>query len=161
MITGRRWALFRALLFLSGLTLVGYVAYRYTLAQPPDHGSLYGKIFPLSLLLALTGISLAASPHLLTRLRGRPGMACRGALTAFGGAWMATGVACTRSLAAGVPEAPLGGTIDLLHMASGHVYLPVGVVALAWGSARVARWLGAEEAPPAGVGEPALTVARL
>lgn len=145
MTTVRRWVLFRALLLLSGLTLVGYVAYRYTLFQPPDHGSLYGRIFPLSLTFALLGIALAIAPHLLSRLRGHPGMACRGAVTAFGGAWMATGLMCTRALAAGVAEAPLRGTLDLVHMLSGHVYLPVAVVALAWCSRRVARWMGAEE----------------
>lgn len=158
MVTGRLWTLFRALLFLSGLTLVSYVAYRYSLAQPPDHGSLYGKVFPLSLLLALLGMGLAVSPHLLDRVRGHAGMACRGALTAFSGAWMVTGLACTRSLAAGVAEAPLRGTFDLLHMVSGHVYLPLGVVALAWGSARVAQWMGAEELRPDWVREPVLGV---
>lgn len=160
MTTGRRWALLRALLFLAGLTLVGYVTYRYSLAQPPDHGSTYGKIFPLSLLLALAAISLAVSPHLLERVPGHPGMACRGALTAFSGTWMATGLACTRSLAAGVTEAPLAGTLDLVHMVSGHVFLPTAVVALAWSATRVARWLGAEEAPPAR-GEPELHAATL
>jgi hypothetical protein len=159
MSTGGRWTIFRALLFLSGLTLVGYVAYRYTLAQPPDHGSLYGKIFPASLLLALVGISLAVSPHLLAGVRGRPGLALRGALTAYGAVWMATGMVCTRSLAAGVAEAPFRGTVDLLHMLSGHLFLPVAVVTLAWGSARVARWMGAEEVRPVGVGEPAFGVA--
>lgn len=46
---GRLWNLFRALLFLSGLVLVGYVAYRFSLFNPPSHGSLYGRIFPLAL----------------------------------------------------------------------------------------------------------------
>jgi hypothetical protein len=73
---GRNWMVFRGFLFLSGLALMGYVAYRYTLFNPPDHGSLYGKIFPLSLLLAALGMALALWPFLLDRVQGQIGCRC-------------------------------------------------------------------------------------
>jgi hypothetical protein len=156
MSNGRGWTIFRGLLFLAGFSLVGYVAYRYTLFSPPDHGSLYGKIFPLSLVLAVVGMMLAVRPHLLNRVRGHAGLPLRSALTVFGGVWMATGLMCAQSLAAGMAEAPLGGTVDMIHMLSQHVFLPIAVVALAWAPARVARWLGAQAVEPVVLGEPGL-----
>lgn len=156
MTTWSRWMTFRAVLLLSGLSLVGYVAYRYTLFQPPSAGSLYGTIFPLSLLLAGAGIVLAVRPDTLDQLRGPRGFAVRGGLTAFGAVWMATGAMCVASFARAIPEAPLGGTIDMVHMLSDHVVLPLGIAALAWAPARVARWLGARPAELAGGVEPTL-----
>ncbi len=83
-----RWETFRAVLFLAGLALVGYVAYRYTLFSPPDHGSLYGKIFPLALPFAALAMALALRPGLIARVPGQGGLALRAALKAFGGVWM-------------------------------------------------------------------------
>ncbi|MBA4157368.1 MAG: hypothetical protein H0X65_07820 [Gemmatimonadetes bacterium] len=153
----RRWAGFRALLFLSGVSLLGYIAYRYTLFQPPDHGSLYGVIFPLSVVLAMFGAVLAVYPFLLDGVRGRPGAMLRGGLIGFGALWMATGVACTHSLAAGIGAAPLGGSVDMAHMLSQHVFLPVAVALLAWAPARVAGWMGAAPPEPLPAREPALS----
>jgi hypothetical protein len=153
---GRRgWRGFRILLFLAGLSLVGYVGYRYSFFQPPDHGSLYGTIFPLSLLLAVVGMVLAFQPYALARVPGQAGMALRSGLTVYGGAWMATGLMCASSLAKGMAEVPLGGSIDMLHMLFQHVFLPVAVVALAWAPERVGRWLGAREEHPIAAAEPA------
>ena len=145
------WGAFRALLFLAGLSLVGYIAYRYSFYQPPDPGTLYGIIFPLSILLAAAGMALAFRPRALARVPGQAGTVLRSAFTAYGGVWMATGLMCTSSLARGAVAAPLGGSIDLLHMLFQHVFLPVAVVALAWAPERVARMLGAppEEQPHA------------
>lgn len=152
----RRWAGFRALLFLAGSSLLGYIAYRYTLFQPPDHGSLYGVIFPLSVVLAVLGAVLAVHPFLLAGVRGRPGAALRGGLIGFGAVWMATGVACTRSLVEGIGVAPLGGSIDMVHMVSQHIFLPAAVALLAWAPARVAGWMGAALPEPVPTGEPVL-----
>jgi hypothetical protein len=82
----RRWMVFRSLLLASGLGLLAYVAYRYTLFAPPDHGTLYGKIFPLSVVLAALGIALAVHPRLFGALRGQPRMATCSAVTALGAA---------------------------------------------------------------------------
>lgn len=150
----RLWVGMRVLLFLAGLSLVGYVAYRYTLFSPPDHGSLYGKIFPLSLVLAALGMALAVRPLLLARVQGPAGLPLRTALTGLGAVWMGTGLTCVQSLATGILAAPLGGTIDMTHMLAQHVFLPLGVAALAWAPERVARWLGADAEPsPAAEGE--------
>jgi hypothetical protein len=156
-----RWTLFRSLLLASGLGLLAYIAYRYSLFNPPDHGSLYGKIFPLSGVLAGLGITLAVRPRLFGRLRGQPKMAGCSALTAFGGAWMATGMMCVRSTAAAVVAAPLGGTFDMVHLMSDHLFLPVAVVALAWAPGWVAGRLGAQEEEPEMIAEPTLGAAGL
>ncbi len=149
-----RWETFRAVLFLAGLALVGYVAYRYTLFNPPDHGSLYGKIFPLALPFAALAMALALRPGLIARVPGQGGLALRAAVTAFGGVWMATGMMCVAAFTGAIAEVPLGGTFDLMHMLNDHLFLPITVVALAWAPERVARWMGAEQAEPRAVREP-------
>jgi hypothetical protein len=150
------WLAFRVLLFVAGLSLVGYIAYRYSFYRPPDHGTVYGIIFPLSFVLAVAGMTLAFLPYALARLRGQAGNALRGGLSVYGGVWMATGLLCASSLAQGAVAAPLGGSVDMLHMLFQHVFLPASVVALAWAPERVARWLNAPPEPaPAAAAKPA------
>lgn len=156
MSSGRNWIIFRAALFLAGLAQVGYVIYRYTLFNPPDLATLYGKIFPLSLLLAGAAMMLALRPYLFEDVQGHAGSAARGALTSLGLLWMATGVMCAGMLAAGIAAAPLGGTFDMLHMVTDHVFLPFAVGALLWAPASVARWLGGQANKPFPTGSPAL-----
>ncbi|GAC1654451.1 MAG: hypothetical protein NVS4B3_18460 [Gemmatimonadaceae bacterium] len=156
MTNGIRWLAFRAALFLSGINLVGYIIYRHTLVHPPNHGSVYGIIFYLSVVLSIAGVVLSVEPFLLAA-EGRWRGALRGALTGFGAVWMTTGVLCARSLVEGVGKRPLGGAIDLLHMVSDHMLLPIGIAALAWAPTRVAAWLGAESDPRATT-EPAFAV---
>lgn len=145
------WSVFRVALALSGLWLVGYVAYRYTLFNPPDHGTVYAYVLDASLVLAVVGMALAASPYLLHRAEGRSGLALRGALTLYGGIWMATGVGCVVSLTKGIAAAPLGGTVDMIHMLSDHIFLPLSVGILAWAPGWLARTLGAPEEEGDGV----------
>lgn len=147
----RPWSVFRVALALSGLWLVGYVVYRYTLFNPPDHGTVYAYILDASLVLAVVGMALAASPYLLHRAEGRSGLALKGALTVYGGIWMATGVGCVVSLTKAIGVAPLGGTVDMVHMLSDHVFLPLSVGILAWAPGWLARKLGAPEEAGGGV----------
>lgn len=141
--TGRSaWTAFRVALFVSGLWLLGYVVYRYTLFNPPEHGTVYGTIFPAALILALTGLVLAARPGLLGRRSGPGAGALKAGLSGFGILWMATGLHCTLSLLDGMAAAPLGGTIDMVHMVSDHVFLPVSVGVLAWAPGWLAGKLG-------------------
>lgn len=141
----RGWTAFRGVLLFAGVWLTGYAVYRYTLFAPPDHGTVYGKIFLLAPLLAWTGIALALRPDLL-RGGGATRGAARVALSSYGLVWMGTGLHCTASLLEGMAAAPLGGSIDMIHMLSDHVVLPASVVALAWAPDRVARRLGAASA---------------
>jgi len=139
----------RAALLLASLALFAYIVFRYTLYLPPDHGSVYGKIFPLATLLAASGIALAVQPFFLRDLPGPGGTVLRAGLTGLSGLWMATGLLCVRSLARGAVAAPLGGTFDLLHLVSDHVLLPLGIVALVWVPAQVAHRLGGQRPDPA------------
>ncbi|MBW3536016.1 MAG: hypothetical protein KY453_12525 [Gemmatimonadetes bacterium] len=141
-----RWTQFRWLLGLSAAWLTGYAIYRYTLFNPPDHGTVYGIIFPLALVLAVTGFVLAWRPAALYREGGWGAASLKVGLTGFGLVWMGTGVHCTLSFLEGIAAAPLGGTLDMIHMLSDHVFLPAAVVALAWAPDRVARRLGAASA---------------
>lgn len=63
---------------------------------------------------------------------------------------------CAAAFTTAIATAPLGGTFDMVHMLSDHVFLPVAVVALAWAPARVARWLGADGEEREKASEPAL-----
>lgn len=144
-----RWMLLRGVLLLASLGLFAYIVFRYTLYLPPEHGSVYGKIFPLSALLAASGVALAVQPFLFRDLPGPGGTILRVGLTGVSGFWMATGLLCAHSLARGAMTAPLGGTFDLLHMVSDHVILPLGIMALVWVPSTIAHRLGGERPEPA------------
>lgn len=154
---GRGWAILRGLMGTSAIALIGYVAYRYSIYNPPRHGSLYATIFPLALPFALLALALAVRPRLLAGLAGGAGVAARAGATAFGGLWMATGAMCVAGFSKAVVEAPVEGTVNMVHLVSDHIFLPVAVVALAWVPDLVARWLGAESAESAGERHPAPT----
>jgi len=142
------WWAARGILFASGVSLFAYLGYRYQIGSVPDHGSLYGVIFPLSAFLALGALVMAVRPHVLERIAGPAGPAVKGGVVLLGAGWMATGLLCLRSLTAGVIAAPLWGTMDLIHMLSHHVVVPVGLGMLALGSRRVEAWfLGPASAP--------------
>lgn len=98
---------------------------------------------------------LAARPLFFARLRGPAALAVRAVTTGFAGVWMATGAMCTASTMKSIANAPLGGTIDVLHVFSDHVWLPLAVTALVWVPVRVAARLGAREGEPAALGAPA------
>lgn len=150
----RGWTPFRVALGVSALWLTGYVAYRYSVFNPPDHGTAYFYIFPASLVLAAVAFVLAFRPFLLSRVPGIGGTALRGTLTAYGAVWMASGVGCTLSLLEGIAIAPLGGSIDMVHMVSDHVFLPLAVATLAWAPGWLAVRLGASSAVRAAGGGP-------
>lgn len=143
------WILLRAVLFFSGLSLIGYVGYRYLVAGAPEAGTVYGVIFPASLLLAAVAILLAFRPALFRGADGATGFGLRGGLGLFGAVWMGTGLMCVQSLAAGVAASPLFGSLDFLHMVSHHVVIPAGVGLLVAIPGRVAAWAGEDAPAPA------------
>lgn len=142
----RGWMILRGLMGASAIALMGYVAYRYSIYNPPRHGSLYGTIFPFALPFALLALALAWRPRLLARLPGAAGAASRSGATLFSGLWMATGAMCVAGFSKAVVDAPVAGTLDMLHIFSDHIFLPVAVIALAWAPDRIARALGARDA---------------
>lgn len=142
----RGWMILRGLMGAAAIALVGYVAYRYSIFNPPRHGSLYGTIFPFALPFALLALALAWRPRLLAALPGAAGAASRAGATLFSGLWMATGAMCVAGFSKAVASAPVGGSLDMLHIFSDHIFLPVAVIALAWAPDRIARALGATDA---------------
>lgn len=141
------WILLRAVLFFSGVSLIGYVGYRYTIAGGPEAGTVYGTIFPASLLLAAVAILLAFRPGLFREAGGITGYGLRAGLGLFGAVWMGTGLLCVQSLAAGVAASPIFGTLDFLHMLSHHVVIPAGVGLLVAVPGAVLEWAGDARAP--------------
>lgn len=141
---GRRtwaWTLARGILFASGVSLFAYIAYRYSVGSAPDHGSLYGVLFSSSSLLAAGALLFAVRPHLMNRIPGFTGPVVRGGVVLLGVGWMATGLLCLGALARGVVSSPLFGTLDLIHMLSHHVVIPVALGFLALDSRKAERWL--------------------
>lgn len=137
------WILLRALLFFSGVSLIGYVAFRYTLSgSPPEGGSVYGTIFPASLLLAFVAILLAFRPGFFRAADGAPGYGLRGGLVLFGAVWMGNGLLCVPSLTQGVLASPFVGSMNFLHMVSHHVVIPAGLALLVAIPGPVLAWAG-------------------
>lgn len=137
------WLALRVALFIAAASLLVYIPYRYLAASHPAPGTVYGTIFPASALLALAGLVLAVRPDACACSKRRTMVA--GGLTAFGVTWMATGLQCLGSLAQTTLQTPLQGVLATFHMTAQHVFLSIGVVALAWAPERVARWCGASK----------------
>lgn len=149
--SGYGWLAFRMAVFVAGASLLVYIAYRYVAGSHPAPGaSAYGIIFPASSLLALAGMYLAVRPMACAcsgEGRGRERFIA-GSLTAISGVWIFTGLQCAGYLAQTTLDTPLRGFLETFHMAAQHVFLSLGVVALAWVPHRVAGWCGADAADP-------------
>lgn len=140
------WILLRAVLFFSGISLIGYVLYRYAFSgSPPEAGTVYGVIFPSSVLLGVLAITLAFRPGLFRGADGAGGWGIRGGVFAFGAVWMATGLLCVQSLTQGILESPVFGTLNFLHMVSHHVVIPAGLGLLVAVPGAVLAWAGDDE----------------
>lgn len=153
------WLLARGILLVSGISLAGYIVYRYTVAgNPPQVGTLYGTIFPASILLAILAVTLAVKPYLFRDADGMTGYGVRGGLLLFGAGWMGTGLLCVQSLTAGMIDAPVLGTLDFMHMLSHHVVIPAGMGFLVGIPTHVMDWVGSPSpdaaASPGELGKP-------
>lgn len=140
------WLLLRALLFFSGVSLIGYVLYRYAFSgSPPEAGTVYGAIFPASVLLAALAMFLAFRPAFFRGVDDAAGRGVRGGVVLFGAVWMGTGLLCVQSLAQGILASPFVGTLNFFHMASHHVVIPAGLGLLVGVPATVLAWAGEDE----------------
>lgn len=141
------WILARAVLFFSGVSLIGYVVFRYAFSgSPPEAGTVYGVVFPASTLLAVLALVLAFRPDLFRHARSAGGLGIRGGVVLFGAVWMGTGLLCVQSLTQGVLASPFVGSLNFLHMVSDHVILPAGVGLLAAAPGAVLSWAGQGDA---------------
>ncbi len=121
----RRWKIYRMLMFLAGLSLLGYIPYKM-IAQPQTMVGLYGILFPSSSVLALAGVVFALKPalaHRLPLLLSLP----TGILAA---GWLVTGLECVPTFARAIMTHPLGGLFATAHMSLQHVILSVSLAAL-------------------------------
>lgn len=128
---------FRLAVFLAGLSLAAYIPYKYA-TQLHAISGMYAFLFPLSGLLALAGIVVACKPETACDC----GVPMRAGVGALAVTWMATGLMCVKSLAAGIMDDPLQGTIATFHMAVQHVFLSLSLLAFAFLPERMVRLLG-------------------
>lgn len=129
--------LFRLALFLSALSLAAYIPYKYTTQLHAITG-IYAFLFPISGLLALAGITLAVKPATACDCA----MPMRTGIGALSVLWMATGVLCVKSLAVGVMNDPVQGSIAMVHMLAQHVFLSLSLLTFAFFPEQMARLLG-------------------
>ena len=132
----------RVALFAAAASLAGYIVYKYSTQLHATQG-FYGFLFPLSSVLAATGMLVA----------WRPRKACdcsagvRAGMGLLAGLWLIAGLACVPSLAAAVANDPVAGLFATFHMFVQHVFLSVAVIAFAWAPRPMATFLGATDAP--------------
>lgn len=128
---------FRLALFLSAISLAAYIPYKYATQLHAITG-IYAFLFPLSGVLALAGIVVAVKPETACDC----GVPMRAGVGAVALLWMATGVLCVKSLAVGVMNDPLQGSIATVHMLAQHVLLSLSLLAFAFFPERMVRLLG-------------------
>ena len=121
----RRFKAYRLLMFLAGLSLMGYVPYKM-LAQPEAMTGLYGILFPSSLVLAIAGMFFAVRPALAHRMPLF--LSIPTGLLAAG--WLTTGLECVPTFAKLILTHPLGGLFATAHMSLQHVVLSVSLAML-------------------------------
>ncbi len=138
----RAWVAARLALLVAAVSLACFIPFRYATDPPPVRG-LYGYLFPLSGLIALTGMALAMRPGLAFRMPP----AARAGAAALGVAWMATGVVCLSSLTAMMMKMPLPGLFATFHMLVQHVFLPLAVGGFALAPRATYAIFGFELAP--------------
>jgi hypothetical protein len=137
--------IFRVALFAAAASLAAYIPFKYATQLHTIQG-IYAFLFPLSGLLALTGMALAVKPSVGCKL----GVSARAALGSVAALWMATGLLCVSSLAAMFPISIWGGAIAVFHMTVQHVFLSAAILAFAFAPSWMARKLGvggSEQAP--------------
>lgn len=119
------WTTFRVLLMLAAASLAGYIPYKYATQLHAIDG-IYAFLFPLSGVLAMAGMALAARPELAFRIP----LVGRAAIGALAAGWMATGMLCVKSLTTQVLVSPGAGLFASFHMATQHIFLSLAVAAI-------------------------------
>lgn len=118
--------LFRAALFASATSLAIYIPFKYA-TQLNTLVGFYAFLFPLSALLAVTGIVLAIKPALANSNR----ILIRAAVGAVSVLWIATGLMCVSTLTASVVESPASGLFAVFHMVAQHLFLSLSLITFA------------------------------
>jgi hypothetical protein len=144
--------IFRGTLMLAGVTLAIYIPYKYA-TQLHAISGLYAFLFPMSGLLAMAGIALAWKPTLGCSC----GMPLRAGIGSISVLWLCTGLLCVSSLATGVMNDPVQGSIAVVHMVLQHILLTFGLLAFVLFPVRIVEWLGLEvpDKPPSDTPQPA------
>ena len=141
---------FRVALFAAAASLAVYIPFKYA-TQLHAISGLYAFAFPLSAILALSGMFVAWKPKSACDC-SVPVRAGVGAVSVL---WLVTGMLCVKSLADGIAANPLGGTFATFHMVAQHVFLSLSLLAFAFMPVRMARALGVTSLPAPTAGDAA------
>ena len=136
--------IFRIALFAAAASLAAYIPFKYATQLHTIQG-IYAFLFPLSGILALSGMVLAIKPGIGSNF----GIGVRAGAGSVAALWMATGLLCVSSLAAMFPISIWGGAIAVFHMTAQHVFLSAAILAFAFAPAWMARKLGVGDSEPA------------
>ena len=129
--------LFRAALFAAAASLAAYIPYKYA-TQLHAVSGLYAFLFPLSALLAASGMIVAVKPEKACDC----GATMRAGVAALAGLWLVVGMMCVGTLTQSVLDHPLHGSIATFHMLAQHVFLSLSLIAFASAPRRMASALG-------------------
>ncbi len=127
---------FRTALFAAAASLAAYVPYKYLTELHAVEG-MYAFLFPFAPILAIAGLVLAVKPSSGCDC----GVGIRSGVGTLSILWLATGMVCTQSLAAGVMAAPAAGLLAAFQMVAQHVFLSLAVLAFAWKPLAMSAWL--------------------
>ncbi|HSF15159.1 MAG TPA: hypothetical protein VLK65_06370 [Vicinamibacteria bacterium] len=142
--TGKKFSrltIFRALMFVAGVTLLGYIPYKM-IVQPETMTGLYGVLFPSASVLAITGVSLGLKPSLAHKMP----FALRLPMGLLAAGWLTTGLECIPTLTRSIMMHPLGGLFATMHMALQHVILSIGLGTLLMAPRATHAFLGVSTA---------------
>lgn len=137
--TRKRRKLLRWALLLAGLSLAAYMPYK-AIASADVLEKIYGPWFLQGMVVAVTGVLFIARPSFAARLP----LILRMAVFASALLWMRTGLACTPHLLEGLSVSLGPGLFAWFHMLTQHVFLALGVAAIAAAPRPVLRYLGAD-----------------
>ena len=137
---------FRVALFAAAATLALYIPFKYATQLNAITG-LYAFLFPLSGILALTGMLLALKPRVgcsCGDLDTQTSVMVRSGVGAIAVLWMLNGALCIPTLTAMFEHSAWGATFAVAHMAIQHVFLSSAILLFAFAPFWMARKLGVD-----------------
>lgn len=136
--------LFRVALFVAAATLALYIPFKYATQLNAITG-LYAFLFPLSGILALTGMLIAVKPRVgcsCGDLDTQTSVMVRSGVGAIAVLWMLNGALCVPTLAAMFKHSVWGASFAIAHMAIQHVFLSSAILLFALAPDWMAQKLG-------------------
>jgi len=136
--------IFRFALFAAAASLALYIPFKYATQMHVMTG-LYAFLFPLSGIVALSGMVLAIKPRISCDCGGmdaQTSIIVRAGVGAIALLWMVNGMLCMPTLAAMIKYSVWGTAFAAIHMTAQHIFLSLSVMAFAFAPYWMTRKLG-------------------